>query len=657
MEEARRTLADLMLLVASKEPQTEQLRLRLVNSLDFDPYAAFKLLDRTMRGTIDAENIMETCRTSEAAAASMVAMYDLDQDTRLTADELFRCILPRDQTLKEMIMHRPSQEALSAENRTSLTRLLECELTLHRDLHALRGKLPSSVSSLDLYRLVDVGSAGMVSPSDLVTFFRSIGLSVNADAIDNVFIRLDIDQDGALNFQDFTQGLLGKLAEGRSAASPGRRATSSKQEIPAKLPTRVKSPVRPLIRSKSPLKSETPARSVFNAASPSETPARSVSNAASPAKQGSPVKSPTFSRSPGKQSTWYSSNPRSSAEQSPDNIPSTQYSFQASRSRSPVKGQSSPHRASSPERSPDWSPDRYISPHPSQIGQFINMRPEEIHAFLFNKFGRTFVYGSPDNKVRTYKPAYCTQEQWDAAQNPKKPGQRSPHYSSVSFDKILDLSPKKKPFNSASESRLPESREQPRSPKRATLRLTSPSKRGSSPTKAKDSSTLRPTSPSKRGASPTKAKDSALVDMLKSQLELERGIEEMKIDLLMQTDFNLEDAFKVFSDSSYISADQLTSGLRALNVVSTPAAVQSLLQRSAVQGQLDLSSFVSILMPRQQDCLSFMTSKMTYASRSSLSADFSSKTTRLLGRLFKMIIDQEETKAKMQQSLAGSDLA
>jgi Ca2+-binding EF-hand superfamily protein len=643
MEEARKTLAELMLLVATKEPQTEQLRLRLVDSLDFDPYAAFRLLDRTLRGTVDMENIMETCRTSEAAASSMVAMYDLDQDARLTADELFSCILPRDQTLKEMIMHRPSQEALSPENKASLTRLLELELTLHRELNALRGRLPKSTSALDLYRLLDVRSAGLVSPSDLVTFFRSLGLSVSAEAIDNVLIRLDIDQDGALNFQDFTQGLLGKLAEGRAAAQSGRRATSSQQDSPAKLPARVKSPVKPLIRSKSPSKAETPVRSVFNAASP--------------AKQGSPVKSPTFSRSPGKQSTWYSSNARTSNEQSPDNIPSTQYSFQASQSRSPVKGQSSPLRASSPERSPE----RYVSPHPSQIGQFINMRPEEIHTYLFNKFGRTFVYGSPDNQVSTYKPAYCTQEQWDAAQSPKKPGQRSPHYSSVSFDKILDLSPKKKPLNSASESRLPDSRKQSRSPKKATFRVASPSK---------------------QAASPTKVKDSALVDMLKSQLELERGIEEMKIDLLMQTDFNLEDAFKVFSDSSYISPGQLTAGLRALGVVSTPAAVQSLLQRSgslllrpsnsiagesngeradislqrsAVQGQLDLSSFVSILMPRQQECLSFMTSKMNYASMSSLSAHFSSKTTRLLGRLFKMIIDQEEMKAKMQQSMAGSD--
>jgi len=408
-------------------------------------------------------------------------------------------------------------------------------------------------------------------------------------------------------------------------------------------------------------------------------------------KSASPGKSPNYSRSPDKQSTWYSSN----KSRSPD-MPISAQSFQASVSRSPNRRVSSPGRTRSPERSPERA---YTSPHPSQIGQYMNMRPEEIHDYLFNKFGKTFIYGSPDNKVSTYKPAFCTEEQWEQYTNPKKQGPRSPTRSTVSFDKILELNARSKASpNSASDSKLssspaavrqksPEVRVQLRAQKSPedsgqVRRQRSPEarvefRRQRSPEAAEEDkevqsstdarvevrmkkpspkrATLRLSSSSQKSESrSTKPSDTFLIEMLKSQLDLERSIEELKIDLLMQEDFNLEDAFKLFTSDSYISELDLKAGLSQLKVSFTDSAVESLLSKSPNGDQLDLKSFVSIIMPKQQECLSFMTSKMTYASRSSLSQSFSTKTLRQFGRLMAMIIEQEDLKAQMKQSMNTS---
>mmetsp|Transcript_21114 Transcript_21114/g.3427 ORF Transcript_21114/g.3427 Transcript_21114/m.3427 type:complete len:89 (+) Transcript_21114:1316-1582(+) len=59
-----------------------------------------------------------------------------------------------------------------------------------------------------------------------------------------------------------------------------------------------------------------------------------------------------------------------------------------------------------------------------------------------------------------------------------------------------------------------------------------------------------------------------LTNTFKEQINLDRDLEKAKIDLALRSDFNLDDAFKIFDavGRGYITAYELEDGLRALGV-------------------------------------------------------------------------------------------
>ena len=62
--------------------------------------------------------------------------------------------------------------------------------------------------------------------------------------------------------------------------------------------------------------------------------------------------------------------------------------------------------------------------------------------------------------------------------------------------------------------------------------------------------------------------DDHIFYVLEQQLELEKRIERIKIQLSLKTDFNLIDAFRLFKEQDFnsVSIDDLKRGLRALGL-------------------------------------------------------------------------------------------
>lgn len=59
-----------------------------------------------------------------------------------------------------------------------------------------------------------------------------------------------------------------------------------------------------------------------------------------------------------------------------------------------------------------------------------------------------------------------------------------------------------------------------------------------------------------------------MVNLFKEQLELERRLERIKIDLSLRTDFNLIDAFRIFDHDSkgWITPSEIKEGLEIFNI-------------------------------------------------------------------------------------------
>jgi Ca2+-binding EF-hand superfamily protein len=63
-----------------------------------------------------------------------------------------------------------------------------------------------------------------------------------------------------------------------------------------------------------------------------------------------------------------------------------------------------------------------------------------------------------------------------------------------------------------------------------------------------------------------------MATLFRDQLELERGLERVKVDISLRTDFNLIDAFRIFDvdGKGWITASEIKEGLAAFEIFAQP---------------------------------------------------------------------------------------
>lgn len=87
-------------------------------------------------------------------------------------------------------------------------------------------------------------------------------------------------------------------------------------------------------------------------------------------------------------------------------------------------------------------------------------------------------------------------------------------------------------------------------------------------------------------------------------IDNESKIEEAKINLIMRSDFNVEDAFRIFEnpESENISFSDLQKGLKQLGIFTSLREVKLLLRRADIQkkGYINYSDFFDLLVPFQK---------------------------------------------------------
>ena len=135
-QETKLKLSDLLIAVADFERQVEIVRQILCEQKEFEPYAAFKRIDRQRKGFLTGADIQKFLADnhshySEKQAENLINSYDYDEDGRLNYSEFLHSVLPMDNpALRAVTTQRPvyiigSGENLPYDVEYSLTKLFD----------------------------------------------------------------------------------------------------------------------------------------------------------------------------------------------------------------------------------------------------------------------------------------------------------------------------------------------------------------------------------------------------------------------------------------------------------------------------------------------------------------------------------------------------
>ena len=135
-------------------------------------------------------------------------------------------------------------------------------------------------------------------------------------------------------------------------------------------------------------------------------------------------------------------------------------------------------------------------------------------------------------------------------------------------------------------------------------------------------------------------------DFLKKLMEIEARIEDAKISLAINPDFNCEDAFRLFesNDKGFLSKEDLKNGLNLLGIFPTGKKLKLLMQRFDLQrnGYINYADFFDMVVPFEKNYRQRVESRPPRSCCPCRCPEvFSIKTIYYLKNLFNLIIDFE----------------
>ncbi|OMJ95043.1 hypothetical protein SteCoe_1748 [Stentor coeruleus] len=280
--ETEKRLADIIASIAEGEKEIEISRMNLTENRDFEPFSAFKFLDRLGIGFIsymDLQDFLNRNRIpfTSQELSSLIKQYDSDSDGRLVLSEFHQFTLPStNNLLRDLAQQRIPSSRITLDIEFLLARLFDKELSFQRRLESLKQDLASryDFSMISAFSLLDFPSTSFITRDKLYSFLRRNGKLVYDDDIDALLRRMDIDGDERLSYSEFADSL--RAQESRITSSPPRRSPSRTS------PLRYSSPLRrtgdsPNRNGSSVYQNETSMRSSFNRTSPSRMSATRMS--------------------------------------------------------------------------------------------------------------------------------------------------------------------------------------------------------------------------------------------------------------------------------------------------------------------------------------------------------------------------------------------
>ena len=145
-------------------------------------------------------------------------------------------------------------------------------------------------------------------------------------------------------------------------------------------------------------------------------------------------------------------------------------------------------------------------------------------------------------------------------------------------------------------------------------------------------------------------------DFLKKLMIIEGDIEKLKIDLSLNPDFNVEDAFRIFEldGRGFLDKDDLKYGLNLLNIYPTDNELRLLMKRFDLQrqGAINFADFFDIVVPFEKEYRTTVEERLPRSCCPCRCIDvFSYSTISTLKNLFKLLIETENDINNFRRSL------
>ena len=589
--ETKNKISDLLIAISDGERQIEVVRQILAEQEEFEPYAAFRRIDRQRNGLIGVNQLQmffadNKVDRSEKAINAFIHKYDSNRDGYLNYNEFLIAVLPMDNpTLRTLATQRPNydvarDEYLPNDVEYALLKVLEREITFYTNLDYQKFQLinRSDYNNVDGFNAIDRYRTGKVDYESLKMFFRHQASFPYDEELIAILRRIDKDDDGIIRYDEYAE-----------AIEP--------------VDMTLKDTIKPTsVRYSSPLKRSSP---------------RKIARSDVPAEK-SPVKksiSPIKIQYPHSKSSPLKVNPSS---------PLTRSMLTTSPLRntvSPLKKVASP--------SNNLSNSLLISPN------------RKLETSQLNK--STNIFQSPIKKIEE---DIYTQKLMKSLDRPEKKEYFSPEKKAgvFSIDKSSISSEKTASFSTEKE--LPQSPEKKlsQSPEKKTR---SPEKKAQSPTKLN-------ASPSRLKRFDENPENYALILAFKQFLILDRDLELGKQDLSLRTDFNLIDFFRVFDidGKGALTTSEFDYGMRIFGYYPNKEDLYLFFRRfdRDIDGKLRFSDFSEAFTPMQVEYASLLNNRTPLNIDKDVDDTFSPETRRLITKLFKLHLENEtETESSRQR--------
>jgi len=647
--ETRNRLADLLLTISDGERQIEIVRQILCEQIDFEPYAAFRRIDRHRKSTINALDILaflsdNKVHYAESDCRGFIKKYDIDGDGSLNFNEFLFAVLPMDNpTLRTVATQRPNYDVaedqlLSYDVEYSLAKVIDREIAFYAHVDHAKVGLHNcyDYNYFDAFSCIDRFSTGVIDYNNLDEFFRRQGIYPNEDEIIAILRRLDRNEDGQVNREEFALGLepqdpllqvsLSKPAVNTSYGSPLRSKVLSPSRRAAQKYESFGRTTSPLKKAASPYASNFLNRT----ASPLRLTRSPLRQAASPFRKAASPARLTASPLPKVNVTHSSLNRTFSpvkttvshfrAVASPTRRVASPLRRPASPTRrvaSPLKRTASPTRhVASPSLRRVASPTRRVA---SPLKRTAS--PTRHVASPLRVTSRSPVKFNPQESKTEFRSTGSTFKFSERVASPSKTFSSSLGLRQTSPLRrtLLNKSPSKSvAFKNTSLEEVEQAiqRRQLRTSEKSIL-------------KRSGNYSQSAVSPRRSGKKEKQIQEPevriALIDVLKQFIQIEKELEVAKQDLSLRPDFNLLDFFRTFDigGRGSISSGELAEGMKRYSIFANKEELYLLLRRfdKDNDGKLKFSDFAEAFTCKQQEYANLLNNRTPINADLSLDID------------------------------------